>query len=375
MPEVDRAFLRSLTGWPSDGVPVSTLYFDVDGRRYPRKQDLTPRLDDLLRRLREEADGLDRTARRSVEVDVDRFRAFVEGLERAGTRGLALFSASGASRWEDVEVPRPLPDRARLGPHPYVLPLEALTETYETFCTCLVDRARGRVFLARMGTIREEVVLGAIAGRRDQGEKSQSRYAPNIDEHVAQHLKRVGDQLLHLFETKGFDHLILGGPDEVVPAFEGALHDYLLRRVAARITLPVTASPNEVLERSLAVEEELELSTERATVERLLAAAAAGRGGVIGLPPVLNGLNQRRVETLIVPFGQFAAGVRCTNCGALALEGEACAVCGKPTDDVSDIVEEAVAVALAQGTRVETLTEFNAGPNEGFHDVGALLRF
>ena len=372
MPDVDRAFLRSLTAWPSDGVPVSTLYFDVDGRRYPRKQDLTPRLDDLLRRLRDEADGLGRAGRRSVDGDVDAFRGYVEGLERRGTRGVALFSASGASRWQDVPVPRPLPDRARLGRHPYVLPLEALIETYETFCTCLVDRARARIFLARMGAIREEVVLNTATGR---GGSASSRNAPNVEEHVAQHLKRVGELLLHLFEAKGFDHLILAGQDEVVTALEGGLHEYLLRRVTARITLPVSASADEVLERSLAVEEDLELATERATVERLLGAVSAGRGGVVGLPAVLDALNQRRVETLVVPFGQFASGVRCTNCGALALDGEACAICGKPADAVGDIAEEAVAAALAQGTRVETLTVFNADPDDGFHDVGALLRY
>jgi len=371
VPEVDRAFLRSLTSWPSDGVPASTLYVDVDGRRYPRRQDLVPRLDDLLRRLREEAEGLDRAGRRSVEGDLDAFRAFVEGMEREGTRGVALFSASGASRWQDVRVPRPLPDRARIGPHPYVLPLEALIETYETFCTCLVDRSHARIFLARMGAIREESVVAETA----PAGKSPSRYAPNTEEHVAQHLKRVGDRLLQLFETKGFDHLILGGPDEVVPAFEGGLHDYLLRRVAARISLSMTASADEVLKRSLAVEEELELGTEGDAVERLRAASSAGRGGVIGLPGVLQALNERRAEMLVVPFGEFAAGVRCTNCGALALGGAACAVCTKPTDPVADIVEEAVAVALAQGTRVETLTVFNADPDAGFHDVGALLRY
>jgi hypothetical protein len=371
VPDVDRAFLRSLTAWPADGVPASTLYFDVDGRRYPRRQDLVPRLDDLLRRLREEAEGLDRAGRRSVEGDLDAFRGYLEGMEREGTRGVALFSASGASRWQDVPVPRPLPDRARLGPHPYVLPLEALIETYETFCTCLVDRTRARIFVARMGAIREEEVVPG----EGEGRASSARNAQGAEEHVARHLKHVGDVLLHLFETKGFDHLILGGSDEVVAALEGGLHDYLLRRVAARITLPMSASTGAVLERSLAVEETLELGTERDAVERLAGAASGGRGGVIGLSDALDALNERRVQMLVVPFGQFSPGVRCTNCGALALGGASCAVCSKPTDQVPDIVEEAVAVALAQGTRVETLTVFNADPDGGFHDIGALLRF
>jgi peptide chain release factor subunit 1 len=376
VPDFDRDFLRSLSEWTPQGVPVGTLYLDVDGRRYPRKQDLQPRLEDLIRRLREQGDRLDRDARRSVDGDVERFREFIGGLDRAGTRGVALFSASGAGLWQDVALSRPLPDRARLGPRPYVLPLEALMETYETFCTCLVDRARARIFLARMGTIREQdVVLDDVPGQHDQGGWSQARYARHIEEHVGQHLKRVGDLLLRVLEGRGFDHLILGGPDELLPEFERGLHDYLRRRVAARITLPVTAAVDEVLERSLAVEEQLELQSERQTVQRLIASAGAGRGGVIGLPDVLNALNESRVETLVVPFGQFADGVRCTNCGGLAVSGPSCPVCGKPTEPVPDIVEEAVAKALGQGTRVETLTVLNADRANGFHDVGALLRF
>src|SRR5439155_16687311 len=45
--EVDRAFLRSLVEWRSDGVPVSTLYLDVDGRKYPRRRDFRARGDEL----------------------------------------------------------------------------------------------------------------------------------------------------------------------------------------------------------------------------------------------------------------------------------------------------------------------------------------
>ena len=45
--EVDRDFLRKLAEWSSDGAPVSTLYADVDGRKYPRKQDYMIRVEHL----------------------------------------------------------------------------------------------------------------------------------------------------------------------------------------------------------------------------------------------------------------------------------------------------------------------------------------
>ncbi len=62
-----------------------------------------------------------------------------------------MFSASGLGLWEEVLLPRPVEDRAVVGSSPYVLPLEAAYETYESFCTVLVDREKARIFLSRMG--------------------------------------------------------------------------------------------------------------------------------------------------------------------------------------------------------------------------------
>jgi peptide chain release factor subunit 1 len=299
--------------------------------------------------------------------------AWLEELDRGDVRGVALFSCSGAGRWEEVTVPRPLPDRAVLDDQPYLLPLEALVETYETFCTVLVDREKARIFPARMGRMREETdVLDDVPGRHDQGGWSQARYQRHIEDHVDRHLGHVAGELLRFFKREGFDHLILGGPDEVLPEFERHLHDYLKRRIVARVNMPMTATMAEVLQRSLEIEEEREARQEREVVERLTAEAAAGRQAVIGIEPVLAALNEARVETLVVPFGASGPGVRCSSCGWLGTSGQPCPVCGNRTEPAADIVESAVAKALRQRSRVETLSD---GNGEQPTDVGALLRF
>jgi peptide chain release factor subunit 1 len=376
MPDITREFLRKLSEWSADGAPVSSFYLDVDGRRYPRKQDYEVRADELCHRLREQGGTFDsREARRSVERDVARFLNFVRDLDRGRTRGIALFSSSSADLWEEVLVPRSLPDRVTLSRHPYVLPLEALLETYETFCTCLVDREKARVFLAKMSQIEEETgVLDEVPGQHDQGGWSQARYQRHIEDHVARHFKHVGDVLLSFHKRRGFDHLILAGTDEVIAGFEPELHDYPKKKIVARINLPMTATPRQVLERSVQVEERVEVERERRLVERLKAEAAAGRQSVLGLSGVLGALNEGRVETLVIPIGLSAEGMRCTNCGRLSLGGRTCHACGGRLQSEPDIVDLAVAAALQQGARVETLTMLNSGPG-GHHDIGALLRF
>jgi peptide chain release factor subunit 1 len=351
------------------------LYLDVDGRRFPRKQDYMVRAEQLGHQLHKQAERLPKRAAGSVARDGRRMMSFLDEMDRGPTRGVALFACSEAGLWEEVRVPRPLPDRAVVADHPHVLPLEALVETYETFCTVLVDRAKARIFPARMGQIREETDLfDDVPGQHDQGGWSQARYQRHIDEHVEKHLKHVADVLFRYFKRRGFDHLILAGPDEVVGEFEGCLHDYLRQRVVARLTLPMIATAAEVLARSLRVEEEVEARREREVVERVTAEAAAGRNGVLGLERVLGALNEGRVDTLVVPFGASAGGVRCPACGWLGAKGSRCPMCGRATEPVPDVVESAVAKALQQRSRVETLTmsEWNGKPPS---DVGALLRF
>jgi len=374
MPEtIDRDFLRKLADWSADGAPVSSLYLDVDGRRYPRKQDYLIRAEQLCHQLTKDGQGLDRHGRLSVGKDARRMLEWIDALDRGPSRGVALFSCSSSGLWEEVLVSRPVSDRAVLAGHPYVLPLEALVDTYETFCTVLVDREKARIFLARMGRIREERgVFDDVPGKHDQGGWSQARYQRHIEDHVERHLRHVGEELFRYFKRQGFDHLILAGPDELVAEFERDLHDYLKRRIVARITLPMTASAAEVLERSLQVEEEVEARREREVLERMNAEAAAGRQAVIGLEPVLAALNDKRIDTLVVPLGLAVEGVRCTQCGWLGTSGTVCMACGGVTEHVGDVVESAVAKAIQQSSRVETLTNLD-GPEKV--EVGALLRY
>src|SRR5207248_11590107 len=112
-----------------------------------------------------------------------------------------------------------------------------------------------------------------------------------IENDVGRHLRHVADTLLRSFKRRRFDHLIVAGPDEVLPEFERHLHEYVRRRIVSRTTLPMTASIDDVLTRSLAVEEAIESERERRVLDRLHAEGAAGRHAVLGLDAVLEALN------------------------------------------------------------------------------------
>jgi peptide chain release factor subunit 1 len=375
MTELTHDLVRKLAEWAPDDLPVTSVYLSVDGRAYPRKKDYELRLDELLRATRDQARSLPREQRRSVEKDADAVRSFVvDQFDRGSIRGLALFSSSGPGLWEEIEVSRPVRNQAVVGPHPDLLQLETLLETYESFCTALVDSEKARLFVAALGRIEDERdLVDDVPNRHDQGGWSQARFQRHVGEHRQKHLKHTADVLFRFFKRRRFDHLILAGPEEVLPEFEHELHDYLHKRIVARVSLAVTESAATVLARSLQIEEDLDRRRVRQAVDRIMAEAAAGRQAVAGLSSTLDALGDNRAGTIVVAMDLRAPGRECPSCGRLAERGQRCRRCGATTKDVPDVVEAAVAAALRQRCRVETVSEDGAFAEMG--GIGALLRF
>jgi peptide chain release factor subunit 1 len=374
MTKLDRRLLRELADWTTDGFPVTSLYLDVDGRRFPRRADYLVRLDDLVRKAGN--GSWSKEHRRSIEADAERIRRFVsDEFERDGIRGLALFSATGPGLWIEVELPQSVRDRLSVSSRPHLLPLEAMLESFETFCAALVDREKARIFMTVGGQIEEvSEILDDVPGWHDQGGWAQGRLQRHIKDHIQRHLKHVGEALLRQHRDHGFDHLILAGPDEVVAELERELHDYVRRTVVARVTLPMMARAIDVLERTLAIEEELQTRREWESVDRLVSETGSATGrAVAGFEDTLAALESGRVETLIVALGLEASGVRCTRCGHLATGGDTCSVCGADLEEAPDLVEEAMELALRQRCEVETVQDVLGLTTVG--GIGALLRF
>jgi len=370
--ELDRDTLRTLAAWDPE-VPVTSLYLTVDGRLYPRRSDYQVRLDELVRDVRTQMNGMAAASARSVERDLERIGAFVGDLERGDTRGLALFSASEAGLWEEIRLPRPVRDRAVIAPRAEVRMLEAMLETYGTTCVALVDFEKARLFLTQLGRIEELAdVWDEVPGRHEQGGRAQMRMQRHVDDHRQRHLKHVAEALFGLWKARGFDRLILAGPGEAHQELERVIHGYLRRLVTDRIALPMSVGVQEVRARTLEIEEALERQQERDAVERLAAAAAVG-SGVTGLDGTLAALADRRVADLVVRLDARAPGGRCGRCGRLAPGVGTCPGCGAEMDGVADVVEVAVANAYGQGCRVETVVE--DAQLVALGGIGALLRY
>jgi peptide chain release factor subunit 1 len=370
--------IRALAGHRGSCV-VTSCYLDVDGRRHPRHVDYETQLDHLVRQGREKAAGFGPEVARCVAADLDRIVDWVRsGFDRSRVRGLAFFSCAADGLFEVVESPLPIRNGVVVNHTAHVRPLESILQAYERFAVVLVDRQRARLFRFELGELTEHTEVfdavprgGDQAGHPARGSRGAA-VQRHSDEVAHRHLKHAAEVTFSELRCRPVDHLILGGPHEIVVDFEGLLHPWIRERVADRLAISATAGPDEVRQASLAVEAAVARRSEATLVERLRNAVGAG-GGVAGLEPTLAALVERRVDVLLVSDGYETEGWRCRSCRYLGPLGRRCPVCANSMDLVDDVVEEAVEEALANKCRVQMVRE-NADLDV-LGRIGALLRF
>jgi len=363
------AAVRELASIRGDRAPITSCYLDVDGRRLVRHQDLEHEVDRLLREARGRYDGED-----SVQADLARIERLVHrGIDRSQVRGLAVFSCSAEDLWEVIELPVPVHSRVLVNHAPAVGQLEAVLREHVPIGVLMADRQRARMFVFEMGRLVERSELFEAGGRGDvRGERDQG-VDPGQDRHTQAHVRNAASAAFDVWQQHPFEHLALAAPAPLAHELEASLHPYLRKRLSGRIGVPMAAGHNEVLAAAQAIEAEVERRREAEIVERLRAAVHADRRAVAGLTRVVEALNDRRVDTLVVSHGYVAPGWRCDGCDVLAVVGRRCKRCGDEMVEVDDLVEDSVEHALTQSCQVEICV--GNADLDVLGRIGALLRF
>jgi hypothetical protein len=368
--------LRRLLELRLDRPLVLSLYLDLDPTEFAtppaRATAVRSLLDEADRRLRDR-DGLTHQDKIDLRASLERARAFLGGeVAGDGSRAVAVFAAESAGLFETLKLPRAVRTRIAIARTPLVGPLAAL-ERREAWCVMLVNRREGRVFRGGPDGLRE---LGSVHddvhGQHDQGGWSQARYQRSVDKEAADHLRHAAEVLFRHFQRRPFEHLLLGGPGEVVSDFESKLHHYLQDRVAGRVDVDVEhSSAEQVLEAARPSFEEVQTQREREAMAR----AEAGARAAAGLDDVLVALNERRVEALLGNDRFAAPGSQCPACGWLTGGHRSrCPVDGGALEPLDDVSEAAIELALQQSAEIVPVRHL-VDKLEAHGGIAALLRF
>lgn len=354
-----------------EGDPVVSWYLDVDGRHRPRWNDVEEAVKRLARRARQEA------ARRGVQDAVEHDVASIEarlgaGLDRSKMRGLALFSCAGQGLFREIRIGRPVRDQVALNRAPRVGQLEEALEAQVPFVVVLADRQRCRIFRVNSEGAVELAGPCDERARAVDVDRELGGFGHYEDEAVRRHFRRCAATLSDHVEQLPGVRILVGGTDDIAAELERHIEPALRSRLAGHVPLPVTATQREVVVAVAEAGWAVERQVEENLVEALRQRAATGAGGVVGLEPTLEALEQRRVATLLVSRDFRAWGGRCPSCGWTGPDLRLCRRCGTRLEEIDDVVETAIDQAMAQqaGVVVCNNTELDR-----FGHIGAIERF
>jgi peptide subunit release factor 1 (eRF1) len=295
--------LRELARLRPEGHKVLSLYLNLDPSEFPTPRDRSVELESLLDvaegALRQ--DGLEHGEKEQLKRDVEEVRRyFAEDFDASGTRGVVVFSASGAGLFEVLRLPRPVPSSVMIDDSPFIEPLTTLPGA-DGYCVLLINRQVARILVGDSERMREITSFVDDVHRwHDQGGWSQARYQRGIVKETRDHIKHAADELFKRFKSATVQRLIIGTPDELRGEIESQLHSYLRDRIAGWIDIDIRSAPDRVAKEAAPVIEEDEKQREREWLDRLQSELGRNARAVSGVQETLRVLSEKRVEAILL---------------------------------------------------------------------------
>ncbi len=374
-----RPHIETLAKFQSQGELVTSFYLDNDKGRLTKKE-IQLALKNLLSDARSRLEGLG-VSREKAEA-LGRDLALIEdfgsrNLVSSKASGLAAFSCSRKGFWLDLDLPHGPRNRIVFDANFYVRPLSAILDKYNSICVVLLDRREARWHEISMGEIRPLAELSSdVPAKVKEGgfEGTEAkRIERRLDARLQDHLKKAAQKTMELHKQVPCDRIFTGGEDSLCADLEGHLQKPLRDRLSARLKARPGDPPAKVRKEALAVEAALKKAEEEETVQKLVAELERGGLAASGLRETIHRLNQFEVQTLVVTHNFSKPGRVCPAHRFYYLEELQCPVCGKKTDIVRDVVDEAIETVLKRGGTVKHVTP--PSKLDRYGEIGAFLRY
>ncbi|MDP9267883.1 MAG: hypothetical protein M3P27_06100 [Acidobacteriota bacterium] len=383
---ITREELRTLTELEVAPAAAISFYFQPQRPQNKSHREEAILVKDLVRDAlrtseRERGNGAGSVRADGVRADLERILAMAEQLHGNHARAKAVFACGAKDIWQEFDLPARLP-RTQLivNSRFHVAPLALLLEGNERRCRiALVDRERARSFDLYQGEISERAAFVDAIPRRVRSDGYAGYEAGHRERHVdneaMHHYKHVAEQLQAQALAGAFDLLLIGCHNENRSEIEPHLSAPLKQRLLGWFVVdPAVASAEQVREEAERRLEESRLSEQEGLVREVIGEASRNGRGALGLKHVLDSLERGEVQRLLLGDSFAATVAECSNCGHLDTRMvRNCAICGKPTHELTDVTDGLVLRALRDGVQLIRIAgdeEFERAGN-----IAALLRF
>jgi peptide chain release factor subunit 1 len=370
---IDTDGVTKLLGMHTPGASVVSVYLSVPLDPAARRG-IPAHLDELLASAQHgPGDGEAIARARRSEFPAIREAVTVHSPEWLG-HTVAIFASNDLGVLETIPLRSPAAERAVIGSRPYVRPLLAELRRSPSYTAVVVDRRHAWLYrVSGEGIEPLTNIEGTTVGSRRfggwhgfQAYRNEQRARKLAREHYAATVAALESAI-----TAGdCGPIAVGGHDAETAGFSSALPASLRDRVAGTFVIdPHTMTPARVRRLADDVLARWE-DTREARLAARITAQPTDAMAAIGLPACLDAANQHAVQVLVVPDDEVRPGFACARCGGLAAAGGSCSVCGGPTSEVADVIEELAVKVTGDGGTVEPVREPRV-----LTDVAARRRF
>jgi hypothetical protein len=365
--------LRDLAAFDAAEGVVLSLYVGFDPTVTRTGDETAMRVASLLDQARRAAAGerLGHNARLAFDADLERAREEIPS--RLGPAGVACFADSADGLWHVDERRGPLPDLARVGRSPYLVPLVAAAPE-EHALVAAVGRERGEIFDLRDGRLTQLVDLDEEQPRRQRDGQAWLRPSPgrHIDELTRAHLRKVATSLDGIVRAVKDVPVVLAGEQRHTAALEALLSGETRAAVAGAVHPRAAAGATELTELARAVLERRRQDDEDVLVDRW--SEAWGRGAAVaGWPDTLAAASDGRVAMLLFREGVTQPAFACDACGRASTDPGTCPLDGQPLGRRADGLDVAVRLTLVHGGEARALR--HRPDLDAAGGIGALLLY
>jgi hypothetical protein len=337
-----------------DGLPVLSMYVNVDGAARRNLDSQVTSLLDQVRPLTEDY-SLDREARLSMREDIEQVELAAR-LQRWRPGAMGIFSSSRRGVFEEISLPRGVPDGVVVDSTPWVRPMLAVLDEYHRTCVVMISKGTTRVWELFQDEMREATAFRDPTLRKPNyaAGRTENRIHNRADELAKRHYRRTVEVLDQMFRAGGFDLLVIGGQEHEVPIFLEFLPRDVRSRLAGTFVIDgASATLGDVRAGAESVLERYERDEERRLVSDTIERHAMGGLAAVGLSDCLWAGSVSAVGLLLIQEDAAAPGVVCEESGWLAESGKTCPLCAGPTRPVPDVTDELVTAVIEDGGSIK----------------------
>ena len=366
--------LRRLASFRAVRAGVLSLYLSFGPAVRGKRRDIRAAVDAALDRLSESP--LTERQRTGLERERSNLHEFFGRRFRPSGRSMVLFACEPRGLWELFQLQVPSLSIARFAERPAVSQLASILDEQERYGVLILDKERARILSVYLGEVEDEITRrSAYSGRTAAGGWSQARYERRREGQLHTHVMKAIGALEREQRQRGFDRILIGGPDEALAALLGALPRGLRTRVSGTFSCELSASGQTVLRRTRKLMEAAERKGEDIVVGHVLNAAKSGGQATIGWEATLPALLEGRVHKLVLVDRLRHRGRSCPRGHVAASRVRVCSRCQEHVGANHDLTEAAVGAALDTQASVEMVRGSAAQRLRIEGGIGAILRY